>query len=341
VLGSLYAAKLRQAGHDVSILARGQRLADLQASGIVLEEARTGVRTSTPVDVVDRLEPRDAYDVVLVIVRKDQLPSVLPIVGANRGTPTVLFMVNNASGPEALTQAVGRERVLLGFAGAGGTREADVVRYHILPAWQQATTLGELDGKRTPRLEQIAAALRQSGFPTALSARMDAWLTTHVVWTCPAAHALYMVGGSNDALARTRDAVVLWVRAVREGYRAMRRLGMPITPAILRVFEVIPEPLFVAFLRRLLDTPTAELVIARHANTARAEYVQLGNEFLALAQRAGVPTPAFDRLRPYVDPAVPPIGEGSAELPLRWKELGVWLGGLVALVLITRRLLRR
>jgi 2-dehydropantoate 2-reductase len=318
VLGSLYAAKLRQAGHDVAILARGQRAADLKAQGIVLEDAATGVRTMTVVDVVDRLEPHDAYDVIMVIVRKDQLASVLPIVRANHGTPAVLFMVNNAQGPDALIDAVGRGRVLLGFAGAGGTRVANVVRYYVLPAWQQATTLGELTGERTSRLEQIATALRHAGFPVALSNHMDAWLTTHVLWTCPAAHALYMVGGSTYALARTRDAVVLWIRAVREGYHAMRALGMPITPAILWVFELIPEPLFVAFLGRLLDTPTAELVIAGHANAARAEYIQLGDEFRALAQRAGVSTPAFDRLRPYVDPAIPTIAEGSAELPLRW-----------------------
>jgi 2-dehydropantoate 2-reductase len=318
VLGSLYAAKLRQDGHDVSILARGQRLADLQAAGIVLQDARTGVRTTTPIEVVDQLEPGDAYDIVLVIVRKDQLSSVLPVVGANRGTPTVLFMVNNASGPDALIQAVGRERVLLGFAGAGGTRQTDAIHYHILPAWQQATTLGELDGKQSPRLEQIAAAFRRAGFPVAISTRMDNWLITHVVWTCAGAHALYLVGGSNYALARTRDALVLWIRAVREGYRAMRNLGKPITPGGLRIFEVAREPILVPFLSRLLDTPTAELVIARHANAARAEYVQLGEEYRALAKLAGVPTPAFDLLRPYVDPAVPPIQEGRAELPLRW-----------------------
>ena len=33
-LGSLFAARLRAAGHDVSILARGQRLAELHEYGI-------------------------------------------------------------------------------------------------------------------------------------------------------------------------------------------------------------------------------------------------------------------------------------------------------------------
>ena len=106
------------------------------------------------------------------------------------------------------------------------------------------------------------------------------------------------------------------VRAVREGYRALRALSVPITPPGLRVFEVMPEPLLVAILGRLLDTPTAELVIARHANAARAEYVQLGDEFLALAGMAGVATPAFDRLRPYVHAAPRPIPSATSSLPL-------------------------
>ncbi len=51
-LGSLFAARLQTAGHDVSILARGQRLIDLREHGIVLEDALTGARTTTYVTVV-------------------------------------------------------------------------------------------------------------------------------------------------------------------------------------------------------------------------------------------------------------------------------------------------
>jgi 2-dehydropantoate 2-reductase len=238
--------------------------------------------------------------------------SALTVVGANRATPSVLFMVNNALGPDEMVQAVGSQRALFGLAGAGGSREGHLVRYHVLPAWQQPTTIGELDGRRTPRLKQIESALRQAGFPVAISGNIDAWLKTHVMWTCPAAHALYSVGGSNYSLAHDRNALLLWVRAVREGYRVLQALGVPVTPRSLQVFKRVPERVLAVILGRLLDTPTAELVIARHANAARAEYVQLGNEFLALARKAGVPTPAFDRLRPYIDLATPPIRSASA-----------------------------
>ena len=37
VLGTLYAARLQDGGQDVSLVARGQRLADLRQHGLVLE----------------------------------------------------------------------------------------------------------------------------------------------------------------------------------------------------------------------------------------------------------------------------------------------------------------
>ena len=43
-LGSLYAARLQQAGVQVALLARGQRLADLREHGVVLEDAFSGQR---------------------------------------------------------------------------------------------------------------------------------------------------------------------------------------------------------------------------------------------------------------------------------------------------------
>ena len=123
VLGSLYAARLQESGQDVTLLARGERLAQLQKYGLVLKDSETGQQTTTPMNLVEQLKPDDCYDVVLVVVRKNQLREVLPNLAGNRHSPTFLFMVNSASGPEELVRAVGQERVLLGFAGAGGTRE--------------------------------------------------------------------------------------------------------------------------------------------------------------------------------------------------------------------------
>lgn len=76
VVGTLYAARLQEAGHQVTVLARDSRLADVRRHGLVLEDVLTGVRSVTQVSIVDRLYAEDSYDIALVAVRKD---SYLPL----------------------------------------------------------------------------------------------------------------------------------------------------------------------------------------------------------------------------------------------------------------------
>ena len=105
VLGSLYAARLHESGQDVSILARGQRLSNIHQHGIVLEDAYTHCQTTAQVKTVEKLTPEDAYDWVLVLMRKNQVSAVLPTLTANSQTPNVLFMMNNAAGPAGIRPA--------------------------------------------------------------------------------------------------------------------------------------------------------------------------------------------------------------------------------------------
>ena len=278
---------------------------------------------------------------VLVIVRKNQVSSVLPALAANTHTPNVLFLVNNAEGPESLVQALGRERVLLGFPGAGGKRSNGIVNYKITQQSLQATTLGELDGRKTDRLAQIALALRDAGFPVALSDNIDAWLKTHVALVSPIANAIYLAGGSNYRLAHTRDGLVLMVRAVQEGLRVLNALHIPITPAKFRALDWIPEPLLVAVLQKGFNTPQAELILARHANAARDEMLTLAEEFGVLARQSGLATPAIDALVCSLDPNYPTLPEGQTNLKLIWGPMIAMTGALVSLGLLTSWLLLR
>lgn len=124
VLGSLYAARLQETGRQVTVLARGQRLQELQQNGILLEDETSGKRTCTQVQVIDALAANASYDLAMVLVRNNQLASVLPVLAANTRIPVILFMVNQACEPQALIDAVGKERVLLGFPGAGAKKMA-------------------------------------------------------------------------------------------------------------------------------------------------------------------------------------------------------------------------
>jgi 2-dehydropantoate 2-reductase len=330
VLGSLYAARLKDSGHEVSILARGQRLADIREHGIVLENAKTGERTTTGVDAVERLDPEDAYDLVMVVMSRNQALGVLDALAENRNTPNVMFMCNTAAGPEAFVNALGPERVLLGFAGAGGAREGHVVTY--VMADEQPTTIGELDGRNTDRIRRIYAAIKGAGFKAEICNNMDAWLKTHVAEISPTAMALYLAEGDNYRLARTRDGLTLLVRAIREGYAVLSALEIPITPGKHKVFKWLPEPLLIWVMKKMLNDKMVEYKAVRHAGAAREEMKQIADEFRELARKTGVETPALNRLYACFDPSTELIPDGSAELPVRWRSVGWGLSAAAALV---------
>lgn len=334
-LGSLFSARLQQGGNHVSILARGKRLAELHEDGIVLVDVQTQEQTVTRVNVVERLAPDDAYGLVLVIMRKNHALQILPVLAANRHTPNVLFLMNNAAGPGALVEALGQERVLIGFPNSAGYREGHAV--HCLTGTEEDKAyvpFGEVDGHISDRTREVARILESApGFGAEIRTDMDTWLKYHVALLFPSlAPALFAAGVDNYRLARTRDLVVLTIRAMREGFRVLRSLGLPVTPSKLKVIEWLPEPILVLLVQRLLANPLMETALVKHAEAARDEVQHLIGEFMALARTTSVPTPTIDRLLLYYEPDALKVPDGRAEIPLRWGGLVVGVGALAMLV---------
>jgi 2-dehydropantoate 2-reductase len=300
VIGSLYAARLKDSGQDVSILARGDRLAAIKEHGIVLEDVQSGRRTETPVNVVERLSPEDSYDLVVVCVGKHQLSSVLPALEENHLVRNILFMLNSAEGLEKLFGPVGKERVLGGFPGAGGSLDQGTVKY--LMIGQQRTVLGEPTGKRTARLVQIEDALRKAGFPIDFTGNIDAWLKTHAMFITCIESAIYLSGGDNKKLARSPGSLVEMVDGVREGFRVLQALRTPVTPLKLKMmFMWMPKRYPIGYWRTELQGKLGEYSLAPHTRSSIGEVRELVEEVRELVRRTSVPTPAMTRLYSWVD----------------------------------------
>jgi len=342
VVGSFYAARLHEAGNDVSLLARGRRLEALRTQGVVLEPIGEGPRASIALDVAESLEPDDAYDLIIVAVRRNHLESVLPALAANEATPNVLFLGNNASGPGEHVAALGRSRVLMGFGGVAGVLDGARVRYVSSPHGDHGrTVVGELDGTFSSRLQRVAQAFERTSRPIKVERDIDAWLKTHAAVVVPLAHAVYLAGGDVYRLARTRDGLVLAVRAVRECFRAMRAQGVAVTPGWFRALEWVPEPALVAILGRVLRSRRAEFGLAGHANVARDEMRHLAGELEELIRPANTPTAALDHLLTFGDADEPPMLDGRAVIPLEWRDVWVSAGALAAALLLVRHLIPR
>ncbi|MDT0439770.1 MULTISPECIES: ketopantoate reductase family protein [Streptomyces] len=252
VCGSLFAARMHEAGHDVSLLARGERLAALRLHGGVLRAEAGGTAVErVPVPVVER--PGDAYDLIAVLVRTHQVDAVRESLAGVAGD--VLFLLNWAAGAGELGGTIGRERVLLGFPAFGGTMDGDVVRHRRADRITRrvAMPVGEPDGRTTPRLERIVETFRAAGIGTRAEPRMDAWLRTHADFEVPLGQAVHAAGGPVE-LAADPDAVRAMLHQVRRNLAAR---GTAPVPRAFTALRVLPQGLLVALLRRFLRSPTA------------------------------------------------------------------------------------
>ena len=314
VLGSLYAARLREAGHQVAIVARGRRYDELQEHGIELVRHDTGNRTVTPVRVLDRVPADEPFDVCVVLVQRQQLDQALPALAVGSGIASYLIMTNMLDGPETLIDALGRERVLVGHVNAGGEREGRVVRYMC----SQRMTMGELDGSRTDRARLIARAFEDAGFPVDISRDMVAWKRCHAAFGSVLCNALYLAGTDNFRLARDRVALKKLVLGIREALSVVKAHGIAIEPSKLRSIFWIPTFVLVPMLSRALGTDLFDIGGARHARNAREEMRRLTADLMDLARAGKVPTPVLDELAQYASG-----GASSGAAPTRSKE-EVW-----------------
>ncbi len=261
-LGTFYGGRLAEAGHDVTLVARGDTLAEIRALGLRWREGRRLHQVA--VGVVEVVPPED-FDWALVLVRAQHLEAVLPLLSDVR-CANVVVMVNNAGDLGAYREHLG-DRALLGFAGAAGQRGADGLWVcQVVPGWVQPTTVGELDGPPSQRVHQLVELLEGAGFPSTPFVDMRSWLRYHAAWIAP----LGMLGRGGPASELAR--------ALHEADEVLRAHGHPVSPPGLR--WVLRTPRWVL----TLGVATARLIAPVRRDLAAALAAGGGETELLVAQ---------------------------------------------------------
>jgi 2-dehydropantoate 2-reductase len=235
VQGTLLGVRLARAGHSVTLIARGNRAAELRAGGAAVRNAITGRSDTMHLPVVEKLASNTRADLCLVVVRREQIEEVLPDLRAASAIKRTIFMVNHSNGSEHLFAALGRHRVVLGFPSAAGSIENGVDVY--VEVSEQPMTIE----KTAP---EIAAILRSAGFRVELVTDMDSWLKRHAVFVTAVSAALYGKDGDPRLLSSDRKLIRILILAVREGWSALdcRGAAPPALP-LRTIFCWLPLPL--------------------------------------------------------------------------------------------------
>lgn len=326
VLGSICALRLSTAGHDVTLLARGERLVEIRSNGLRLVEYASGESRNANVSLVESFGADDRYDLALIMMQRQQAIESLPTLARNRVVPTFLFIGNCAAGVGMYAKALGENRVLLGFVLSGGYIEEGVVRYG-----ERDGVIPTIVGGSALALGEVAEVLKGAFGSVEIDSDIEGWLTTHAATIVPLACALYSSGGDASRLSRTRDGIVLGIRAVRELFEAERRLGIKMKPKMVRTMIGLPEPILAFLMSRSLRNPEVAFGL-RHALVARREMLVLAGELRELVSRARVSAPYFEIITGWIDPSKPPLSEGNRAIPLEWR--GVYFAAIGAFILL-------
>jgi 2-dehydropantoate 2-reductase len=193
-IGGYLAAKLHQAGTNVSVIARGPHLSAIRENGLTLEsDGRTVVVRLPATDKVEELGPQDY---VIVTLKANALPAAAPQIAKLMGPQTTLVTGVNGipywyfyglDGPwrDHVVESVdpgGQIWRLLPPRQAIGCivfQAAEVIAPGVVRhTYSNRFSLGEPDGSKSARVEILAQILTQAGLksPVRTDIRDELWL---------------------------------------------------------------------------------------------------------------------------------------------------------------------
>lgn len=167
-MGSLFGAKLASTGNDVLLVDVWREAVEaIQSHGLRVDDLGGGTATVRVRAVTDAAEAGPVELVVIFVKCYDTdaaARGAVPLLGP--ATP-VLTLQNGWGNVPRIAQVVGQERVLAGVTYHSATVLGPG---HIQYAGRGPTILGELDGKISPRVKEIADVFNAAGLqvtPTA------------------------------------------------------------------------------------------------------------------------------------------------------------------------------
>jgi 2-dehydropantoate 2-reductase len=275
-VGGAMALRLRSAGEDVTVVARGAHGDAIRDRGLTLisGDARRTVR----IRCVDDPAELGAQDVVIVTVKGHQLPAIatrlMPLLAPNG---RVLFAMNGIpwwfaeglpiSMPPSLVESLDPggalrknldiERVIGAVVQSSSEVVEPGVVWNTTPG-RNRLVIGRVSGDNDDAVAGVAALLTRGGYETSVTPgiREEIW-NKMVLWVAVAPVAA-LTGMALNRLVPDPGAYALLASIMREGIEIGRRMGFdpigdvdqrlgfyhdkPTVPSLLKDFEVGREP---------------------------------------------------------------------------------------------------
>ncbi|GAB4111519.1 MAG: 2-dehydropantoate 2-reductase [Roseiflexaceae bacterium] len=194
-IGGYLAARLALAGVEVRVVARGANLAALQQHGLILRDA-SGEQQIRLAQVSDDPHQLGSQDLVILAVKAQQIRAALPTLVALTGPDTIILPAQNGipwwyfqkhGGPYEgqslhsvdpdglISRTINPDQVIGCVVYPATELVAPALIQHLEG---DRFSLGELDGARTERIQQVSQLFARAGLkaPIRTRIRADIWV---------------------------------------------------------------------------------------------------------------------------------------------------------------------
>jgi 2-dehydropantoate 2-reductase len=284
-VGGYFGGRLAQGGADVVFIARGATLDALRDGGLRVDSIK-GNFTLPKVNATDDPSTVSPVDAVFMAVKAWQIPeaaaAIRPLVGP--GT-VVVPLENGLEAPDQLAAALGPEHVLGGLC--------TIVSFIAAPGYIRHTAaepfimFGELDNRRSERVQRLARAFADAGMQADISDDIHRSMWTKFLFIAP----LSGLG------AVTRVPVGVW-RSIPET-RSLVERGLGEILALAKARNIaLGEEAFASTMKRY-DTLPPESTSSLQRDVMEGRPSELDAQIGAvvrLGRESGVPTPVHEFL---------------------------------------------
>lgn len=283
--GGSIGAYMTEAGKDVTLIARGEHLRQIQEHGLRMETTKKGNYTVQPIKATDMKHYEERPDIIFVCVKGYSLDETVPFIARVAKDNTIVIPILNIYGTGSKLQ----ERLpnLLVTDGciyiAGEIKEPGTI-------WQNGDIFRIVFGVRSPEelrgeLFTVVEDLKDSGIEGILSddIRRDALQKFAYVSPMAACGLYYNV--SAGEVQKTGEARDTFVKLMKEVEALAAAMGVSF------MVDVVTTNL------QILDSlkPTASTSMQRDIYAGKASEIDgLIYEVVRLGQKHSVPTPTYE-----------------------------------------------
>ena len=222
-MGSVYGGLLAHAGYDVTLIdPREDHVSLIQRDGLIVEGVRGRHVIRVPAHTSHAgLPPADFAVVFTDANATAEAARTAAQVLKREGF--ALTLQNGIGNVEALTAALGEARVVAGVTmNSGALSEPGRVAY----TNAGVTSIGELDGRTTARIEEVARMLNKAGIETVVIADPMAHIWSKFVLNCAINPLTAITGLRSGEMYRTPEVNALQDRVIDEILMVVERKGV-------------------------------------------------------------------------------------------------------------------